>query len=81
MAKGSRLTLAVWRLESCSPSVACTTETIRSHVRNRSQGVRNEVDKPHHGAALTECDQDDVLQVDFLANSVLLLGFGFCDMC
>ena len=55
------------------------------HDRKRSQpfsqpfaGCRNEVAKPHHGAALTECDQDDVLQVDFLANSVLLLGFVTC---
>ena len=31
--------------------------------------------KPHHWAALTKCDQDDVLEVDILANSMLLLRF------
>ena len=33
IAKGSRLTLEVWRLESCSPIVVLTTAT----VGNRSQ--------------------------------------------
>ena len=71
VAKGSRLTLEVWRLESCSPSVARATET----VRNGSQRDRNEVAKPHQWVALTKCDKDDVLEVDFLANSMLLLRF------
>ncbi len=35
-------------------------------ARNRS----HEVAKPHNRAALTKCDQDDVLEADFLANSV-----------
>ncbi len=46
--------------------------------RNRPQQVRNEVAKPHHWAALTKCDQDDVLEVAFLANSARLLRFVTC---
>ena len=45
-------------------------------VRNSSQGDRNEVAKPHHWVGLTKRDQDDV-EVDFLADSVLLLLFDF----
>ena len=45
---------------------------------NRSQHVPSEVAKPHNWAALTKCDQDDVLEVDFLANSVLSLRFATC---
>ena len=49
--------------------------------------VRNGVAKPHHWAAHAKCDQDDVLEVNFLANSVLFLlrfvtcvevAFAFC---
>ena len=45
-----------------------------SHDRNRSQRVRNRSQGARMGllsltvAALTKCDQDDVLEVDFLAN-------------
>ena len=74
VAKGSRLTLEVWRLESCSLRVVSAFAT----VGNRPQHVRSEVAKTHHWAALTKCDQDDVLEVDFLANSVILLRFVTC---
>ena len=47
-------------------------------VRKRPQHVRNEAAKPHHWAALAKCDQDDVLDVDFLAHSVFLLRFVAC---
>lgn len=40
--------------------------------------VRNEVAKPQHRAALTKCDQDDVLEVASLANSVRLLRLVTC---
>ena len=70
----SDVTLEVWRLESCSLRVVL----VFAAVRERPQHVRNEVAKPHHWAALTKCDQDDVLEVDILANSVLLLRFVTC---
>ena len=61
-------------MRSEGSSVARATST----VRNRSQHVRSEVAKPHHWAALTKCDPDDVLEVNFLANSMLLLRFVTC---
>ena len=61
-------------MRSEGSSVARATST----VRNRLQHVRSEVAKPHHWAALTKCDPDDVLEVNFLANSMLLLRFVTC---
>jgi len=66
VAKGSRLTLEVWGWETCSPSVAGTT------------APRPQFARPRHWAALSKCDQDDMLEVDFLTNSVLLLCFLAC---
>ena len=44
------------------------------HDHNRPHHVRSEVSN-HHWAALAKCDQDDVLEVDFLANNLFLLRF------
>ena len=74
VAKGSRLTLEVWRLESCSPSVARTTVHDRSMFSMRSLSVTI----GRRSQNLTKCDQDDVLDADILAHSVFL--FSFCDM-
>ncbi len=57
-----------------SPSVVSTTAT----VRNRPQHIRSELARPHHWAALTKCDPDAVLQVDFLANRLTFLRFCTC---
>ena len=65
VAKGSRVTLEVWRLESCSPSVARATAA----VRNRSQvfAVRAlSLTVGRRSQNATKCDQDDVLEVEVI---------------
>ena len=54
-------------------------------VRNRSRSDRTmpamrslSLTIGRRSQALTQCDQDDVLEVDFLANSVLMLPFVTC---
>ena len=72
LAKGSRLSLEVWRLESCSPSIVSTTATVRSGVA-----------KPHsplggaHKVWSGWC-ADMCWRSIFLANSVFLLRFVTC---
>lgn len=65
---------ANWPVCTCVFSTPCflleVSPSVCSSVRNRSQGAREQVAKPHQWAALTECDQDDVLEADFLTNLI-----------
>ena len=56
VAKGSRLTLEVWRFELCSPSVARAAATVRNR-RQPFANDRSEAAKPHRWVALTKCDK------------------------
>ena len=67
--KGFRLTLEVWRLESCSLSVVLVFAT----VRNRPQQPFGAVAKPCPWTVRKKCLSDDVHEVDFLTNSALML--------
>ena len=63
VAKGSRLILEVWRLESCSPGVARATAAFSQPFA--TAGASRSLSLPNW-AALTKCDQNSVIAWHFL---------------